>query len=321
MDSHSASNTTDAAPPTIITMGDSKVAGTNTTLAQWGVTLKQMAWNRGFGNVLTADVGFGGENSYYMANTGIGTVMGGGGWANCALLLLNFGTNEGASGATGGAQSVAQTKANIEAVITAARNTGGAPAGKDADHLSIGLIGQTAGNRTGVAGYTLNDERIATLDSLFRQIAAEQHCFYFDPYTLYRRHHADANWQDVLDATPGNNAHPSDYFNGSMISDVGEMFFPSAMSGLVGFSGHKSFLFSGKDHTAAPSTYALGLTCDRAVSAAGAWPLDGIVLTYRAASHITVQLLFDRNTAALQFRISTGADDANWGAWKTVTLT
>lgn len=292
------------------TLGDSKVAGTGAASPfLLDEVMERIGWNRGFTNVDFGRFGYGGKNSYYMLNTALPVLLAHPTGSLSRVVVLNFGTNERVNQPTDSpAQTLAETEANVRAIIDRLRNTGASPPGRDADTMSIILMAQTTASNSNPAYYQ-DQVHMRELNSLYREIAREKNVVFFDPYMLAQRPHDDASWMDF---SISGNVHPSSVFNAYIMSALGELLFPLGLATGAGYGPH-NYLTTGKIAAALPSTYPWGSSAYRSVVGSG-WALDGTVITYRAAGNICYQVLCDRTATETHYRTSVGSSDA-WNSW------
>lgn len=209
-------------------VGDSKVVGTGVS---GGYRLDQLlaTATSGYPVSITYE-GFGGENSYtWVNNEDSDFVLE---HPSTDLLIVNFGTNEGVVSANGGAQSLAQTKANHLAAIATIRLS------KSPSQLSILLLGQTPANNWN-PNYNQTKENMQDVNAVLREVAEETNSAYFDTLQLFTRAHSEAGWMDQLPvpAYGDGNVHPGDAMNLVLVGELGKVLFPMPLSVTVGADG------------------------------------------------------------------------------------
>lgn len=304
--------------PYAFLLGDSKVAGTGTTAGQLDALLDYAAKRSGHGYADFGRFGYGGEDSVDMDTTHLATLMAHGNFPNTNLAILNFGTNERVTTA----RTLAQTDAAMRSIIAKLWNTGAG--GRSTDDLAIMIMGQTAANNE-TAGYYQNDDLMRELNTLYRDIARDTGCCFVDCYSLFRQPHAKAGWMDV--SVGGSQVHPSDYFNGALVSVLADILFPPAFTGIGGLAPDEypdsSIRFPATAAMTAaslPSAWPLGWTMSRITTAGSAWPVDGTAFTFRSATRINYQRLVSRADATVLERSSNGGVDT-WNVWTPLTGT
>lgn len=305
------------APVYAFTFGDSKVAGTGTTVgSKLDELLDFSAQQRGFTTVDFGRVGVGGEDTGYFATTGMASLKAVVTFPDSHLTIINCGTNEQVPTAL----TLAQTRANMESIIDQLWDTGSG--GLSQDELSIIIMGQTTANNDAPV-HMQTQELMRELNSLYREIAREKGCCFIDCYSILRDPHSRADWMD--DVTPGKHVHPGDNMNAAIVSFMADIIFPRALEARAGFGpgNHADTVLRypttvAMTQTSLPSAWPFGRTVMRAVTTSSAWPIDGIVTTHRHPSRIAEQWLVARQTGETQFRSSVGSSDT-WNSWKVVS--
>lgn len=294
-------------------MGDSKVAGVGQDADYtYAALLLRQARKDGVMGVNTAAYGWGGVDSGDLLSNavpgqGIEYIMGGGGFPTCNLFIFNFGTNEQVTPAL----SLNQTDTNVRALIDRLRNTGASPAGRTASQMSIMIMGQTTGNND-LPAYGQTQGLMRELNSLYRDIAVDKNVAFYDPYAHFPRPHKDAGWQD--EPFTGKYVHMGNEFMMAVVSELVELVFPRSLVAKIGTGENTSFDLPWSAGNL-PSAYPFGRSMHRATTASS-WPFDGIVVTERHPSRVTVQTNYDRSTSQARIRTSPGATDA-WNAWSS----
>ncbi|OWV62595.1 hypothetical protein ATY75_12285 [Rhizobium sp. N122] len=198
-------------------VGDSKVAGIGVSD---GYRLDQLMMSASNGYPVSVSFdGFGGENSYIWANGKAADFVAQ--HANSSLLIVDFGTNDFRPWATGGAQSLAQIKANHLAAIATIR------ASRSPSQLSILLLGQTPANNWN-PDYNQTTANMAAENAVLKEVAEETNSAFFDTLELFTRAHSEAGWMEQL-PTPAygdGNVHPGNPMNLVLVGELGKALFP-----------------------------------------------------------------------------------------------
>lgn len=210
---------TNGTPIKIHIFGDSKVSGVGVAD---GYRLDQLlaSATNGFPTVVTYE-GFGGQNSYLWANNEDNDFVLE--HPDADLLIVDIGTNEGVLGATGGAQTDAEQKANLLAADARIRLS------RSRSSLSILYLGQTPANNWNPA-YNQTTEHMQEVNAVLKEVAEETNAGYFDTLQLFTRAHAEAGWMEQL-PTPqygGGNVHPGNSLNLVLVGELGKALFPMA---------------------------------------------------------------------------------------------
>ncbi|MHC2481354.1 SGNH/GDSL hydrolase family protein [Rhizobium leguminosarum] len=257
-------------------VGDSKVAGTGVSAAY---TLDKLlgAAAKGYPVNVTYD-GFGGQNSWLWANGKAGDFVAA--HANASLLIVDFGTNENVLSADGGAQTLAQTKANHLAAIATIR------ASLSRSQLSILLLGQTPANNWKPA-YNQTTEAMEGVNAVLSEVAQETNSGYFDTLQILHRAHSEAGWMEQL-PTPtygDGNVHPGDAMNLVLMGELAQGLFPIPYAPVVGSTGvaYPALANNWKAWTAPATGYA-----PRALLRDGVVFLDGLIKPGTISDYTTV---------------------------------
>ena len=174
-----------------------------------------------------------------------------------------------------------------------------------------------------------------------RQAAREYQCFYFDTagFLADARNGASGTWNDALKPsapiTPGwmddpfrtdpNFYDPLSFGNTVHPLELANAWIWGRLADALAVPGVRSFAFNNvqnlgslnpRGSTESPAAYPYGITVSRAAGGAGAWPLDGMVMTVRSPDGMTVQYLTPREGNESQLSIRTGnAAGTGWGTW------
>jgi lysophospholipase L1-like esterase len=197
--------------------GDSKVAGIGVSD---GYRLDQLMMRAANGYPITTTYeGLGGENSYIWANGKAASFVSQ--HPTTSLLIVDFGTNDFRPYATGGAQSLAQIKANHLAAIATIR------ASRSPSQLSILLLGQTPANNWN-PDYNQTTENMTAENAVLKEVAEETNSAFFDTLELFTRAHAEAGWMEQLPvpAYGDGNVHPGNPLNYVLVGELGKALFP-----------------------------------------------------------------------------------------------
>ncbi len=173
---------------------------------------------------------YSGQNSHTWANGAVQTFLST--VPNCDLLIVNFGTNEGVGGATGGAQDLCDTEANHLSAINLIRKS------RPISALSILLMGQTPCNNDNPA-YNQTTARMRGINEVLADVAKAKNCGFFDPLELFERAHSEAGWMDQLPPPTygGGNVHPGPSMNAVLYGELGKALFPVPYSIPAGSDG------------------------------------------------------------------------------------
>lgn len=263
-------------PVKIHIVGDSKVAGVGVSD---GYRLDQLLQTASSGYPVTITYeGFGGQNSYTWSNNedqdfvlehpGVD------------LLIVDFGTNEGVTTATGGAQTAAQTKANFLAADATIRLS------RPPSQMSILYLGQTPANNWNPS-YNQTTEHMEEVNGILKEVAQETNAGYFDTLQLFTRAHSEAGWMDQL-STPyygDGNVHPGNPMNLVLAGEIGKVLFPLPYRLPASAEGSCAIsLLNGWQAWTAPSTaYA-----PRATLRDGIVYLDGLIKPGTTADYTTL---------------------------------
>lgn len=266
-------------PIRIHIVGDSKVSGVGVSN---GYRLDQLlaAATSGYPVSITYE-GFGGENSYLWANNEDYDFLTQ--RADVDLLIVNFGTNEGVVSATGGPQTLTQTKVNHLSAVATLR------ASRSPSQLSILLLGQPPANNWSQY-YNQTTTNMQDVNAILREVADETNSAYFDTLQLFTRAHAEAGWMEQL-PTPtygDGNVHPGNAMNLVLVGELGRALFPLPLSVSSG-NGGTTFpaLQNGWTAWTSPaSTYA-----PRATLKGGIVFLDGLIKPGVTADYSTLFIL------------------------------
>lgn len=198
-------------------IGDSKVYGIGVSD---GYRLDQLLMGAANGYPINVTYeGFGGENSYKWANNEDADFVAQ--HPGTELLIVDFGTNDFRPYAPGGAQSLAQIKANHLAAIATIR------ASRSPSQLSILLLGQTPANNWN-PDYNQTTENMMAENAVLKEVAEETNSAYFDTLQLFTRAHAEAGWMEQLPvpAYGDGNVHPGNPLNLVLVGELGKVLFP-----------------------------------------------------------------------------------------------
>ncbi len=300
--------------------GDSRPSTSPTATFLMSAVLTEMAKNRGLPLALFSNFTDGGQNSAYINSTTRATMMAHGNWTPyCNLVIFDAGTNDNSTVATGGAQTLAQTEANVRAFVAAVRNTGASPAGKTAADLSIIILGPTTANNNTAPHYQ-NEALMRNLSDIYRRVARETNCVFIDVYALWRRAHNEADWQDTLVAYGNTQVHRGDAFNALLAEVIGDLILPRSLAAIYGFGSASYEPINARPiSTALPLTYRYGRTLARCLTTEG-FPVDGVCETVRYANTVVTQTAIDRSTGAMHVRTCATTGGNVWTAWQKVFM-
>lgn len=197
--------------------GDSKVSGVGVTD---GYRLDQLITDASNGYPVTATYdGFGGEGSYLWANGKAAEFVAQ--HPSVSLLIIDFGTNDFRPYAIGGAQSLAQIKANHLAAIATIR------AVRSSSQLSILILGQTPADNWNPY-YNQTTENMTADNAVLKEVAEETNSAFFDTLQLFTRAHSEAGWMEQLPVPDygGGNVHPGNPMNLVLVGELGKALFP-----------------------------------------------------------------------------------------------
>lgn len=302
-------------------LGDSKVAGTNVSArGRLDAMLDFEAGRTSNTFVDFGAFGYGGEDSVDMDTNRLDELMSHPGFADCSLVILNFGTNEQVTPA----RTIGETEAALRSIIAKLRDTTRTPAGKTANELSILIMGQTTANNDSPS-HLQNESLMRRLAALYADVARDTQCAFIDCYSLFKEAHNNASWMDTVTTLGNSQIHPGDRFNGALVSKISEILFPTALRAIAGTSPNnyhdavRKFPSTATlTQTSLPSDFPYGDSSWRAITTGGHWPLDGIVIAHRNASRVTTQWNYSRLTGEVQVRTSVGATNT-WNEWRSLS--
>lgn len=267
---------TNGTPIRIHIFGDSKVAGTGVSD---GYRLDQLLMSAANGYpIIVTHEGFSGQNSFVWANNEDQDFVLE--HPSVDLLIVDIGTNEGVLGATGGAQTDAETKANLLAADATIRLS------RSPSSLSILYLGQTPANNWQPA-YNQTTEHMEQVNAVMKEVAEETNAGYFDTLQLFTRAHSEAGWMEQL-PTPnygGGNVHPGNAMNMVLVGELGKALFPLPFDLPAGADGvaYPALQSGWQAWTAPATTYA-----PRATLKGGIVYLDGLIKPGTTADYTTL---------------------------------
>ena len=264
---------------------------------------------RGLPWVRVNQLGYSSKNSSYILSTGLPAILAHANFATTRLVVYVGSINELFADTGSPVQTRAQTKQNIIDFIDGIR------AVKDETACSILLTSPVP------AAHATNPQTMAlarALARVYQEVSELKGVAFWNPLSRMSDAKMAGGYYNV------DLVHPTSLGDadiaGWMCDDV---IAPPGLSARwsVGCRNYALNSLSPqiKVQTDLPNTYPFGEHVQRAITTGSAWPLDGIVETYRSTSRITRQILTDRTTGVIQTRVSPGGTNT-WGAWAPVDV-
>lgn len=200
---------------------------------------------------------------------------------NCRLLIVSYGINDGSWGDPG--DDFELFYSNMAARLTTIR------ASRGLDTLSICIKASNSTNDWFNGRHQVWHER---LNGVYKRLAREFKCYFFDTYALWNDSQSAAPWMDTI-AYGGQNAHihPINMANQWIWGKLAEELVPKSLNQrLYNCIRNVRNDYAPLSVNDLPSVFPYGISMHRATPAGG-WPFDGAVITIKQADNIVSQRL------------------------------